>query len=108
MTKAELTALDQLRGEVAELKNGLHAYHVEVKTIITRCESCRAEVAKQSIDLYGSPQNRESSPGVLETVQDLCRSRRLMIYAMRGAWGLLIVLIGAITAAVARKVFLVS
>jgi hypothetical protein len=81
MNKSELSALDQLRED-------LHAYHVDVQTNIARCEGCKAEVQKMSLDLYGIPGEKEKGLGLLATVQDLCRSRRLMLWGMRGIWTL--------------------
>lgn len=53
MTAKETTALEKLRDE-------LHAYHVDVRQLVTRCESCRAEVVQLNTDMYGLPGNKEA------------------------------------------------
>lgn len=96
MTRSETGALEKLRDE-------LHAYHVDVQRLVQRCESCRAEVTQLSTDLYGLPGNKETSPGLLGDVAELRRSRKLILLALRGAWVLLTVLLGAAATAVLRK-----
>jgi uncharacterized protein (DUF488 family) len=96
MTRSETNALEKLRDE-------LHAYHVDVQRLVQRCESCRAEVTQLSTDLYGLPGNKETSPGLLGDVAELRRSRKLILLALRGAWVLLTVLLGAAATAILRK-----
>ena len=93
MTASETTALERLRDE-------LHCYHVDVQRLVQRCESCRAEVVQISTDIYGLPGNKEASPGLMGDVAELRRSRTLILLALRGAWVLLTILLGAVTAAV--------
>ncbi|MCE5301829.1 MAG: hypothetical protein LLF97_01820 [Planctomycetaceae bacterium] len=88
MRTSESAALDKLRDE-------LHCYHVDVQRLIQRCESCRAEVVQMATDLYGLPGNKETSPGLMGEVAELRRSRRLILLALRGAWVLLTILLGA-------------
>jgi hypothetical protein len=88
---------------VEKLRDELHAYHVDVKTLITRCESCREEVTQLSTDVYGLPGNKETSPGLLGDVAELRRSRRMMLLALRGVWVLITVLAGAVVTAVLRS-----
>ena len=88
MRASESAALDKLRDE-------LHCYHVDVQRLIQRCESCRAEVVQMATDLYGLPGNKETSPGLMGEVAELRRSRRLILLALRGAWVLLTILLGA-------------
>jgi hypothetical protein len=88
MTRNENTAIDKLRDE-------LHAYHVDVQKLVQRCESCRAEVVQIATDIYGLPGNKETSPGLMGDVAELRRSRKLILLALRGAWILLTILLGA-------------
>lgn len=95
MTRNENTALEKLRDE-------LHAYHVDVQKLVQRCESCRAEVVQIATDVYGLPGNKEASPGLMGEVAELRRSRKLILLALRGAWILLTILLGAMMTAVLR------
>jgi hypothetical protein len=89
MTRHETTVIEKLRDE-------LHACHIDVQKLVQRCDACRAEIIQLSADLYGLPGNKETSPGLLGDVAELRRSRRLMLLALRGAWLLLTILLGAI------------
>jgi hypothetical protein len=95
VTRNESTAIEKLRDE-------LHAYHVDVQTLVQRCEACRAEVVQVTTDIYGLPGNKETSPGLMGDVAELRRSRKLILLAMRGAWILLTILLGAAATAVLR------
>jgi hypothetical protein len=95
VTSSESKIIEKLRDE-------LHAYHVDVQRLIQRCESCRAEMVQLSTDLYGLPGNKEASPGLMGDVAELRRSRRLMLMALRGAWVLLTILLGAVATAMLR------
>lgn len=95
MTRNENTALEKLRDE-------LHAYHVDVQRLVQRCEACRAEVVQIATDVYGLPGNKEASPGLMGEVAELRRSRKLILLALRGAWILLTILLGAMMTAVLR------
>jgi hypothetical protein len=95
MTRNENTAIDKLRDE-------LHAYHVDVQKLVQRCESCRAEVVQIATDIYGLPGNKETSPGLMGDVAELRRSRKLILLALRGAWILLTILLGAAATVVLR------
>jgi hypothetical protein len=95
MTSRESATIEKLRDE-------LHAYHVDVQTLIQRCEACRTHVAQLSTDLYGLPGNKEASPGLMGDVAELRRSRRLILLALRGAWVLLTLLFGAAVTAISR------
>ena len=99
MTKAELSAIDQLRDEVEAQRKELHDYHIDVKTLVARCEFCRDAVEKLTTDMYGLPGNVETNSSLVSVVKDLCHSRRMMVYAMRGAWALMVALAAAIAAA---------
>ncbi|MEN6405526.1 MAG: hypothetical protein ABFC77_03545 [Thermoguttaceae bacterium] len=96
MTASESTALDRLRDE-------LHCYHVDVQRLIQRCESCRAEVVQIASDMYGLPGNKETSPGLMGEVAQLRGSRRLIVLALRGAWVLLTILLGAAATALLQS-----
>lgn len=95
MTVNERTQIENLRGE-------LHAYHVDVQRLMQRCEDCRADVVQLAKDVYGLPGNKGNSPGLMGDVSDLQRSRQLMVLALRGAWVLLTILLGAVTTAALR------
>jgi hypothetical protein len=97
MTRQENTLIERLRDE-------LHGYHVDVQKLIERCDACREHVVQMTTDVYGLPGNKETSPGLIGEVADLRRSRRLMLLALRGAWVLLTVLVGAAATAVLRAV----
>ena len=96
MTAGESTIIEKLRDE-------LHAYHVDVQRLIQRCEACRADVRQLTTDIYGLPGNKEASPGLMGDVTELRRARRLMLLALRGAWVLLTILLGAVMTAVLRN-----
>jgi hypothetical protein len=98
MTARENTALEKLRDE-------LHAYHVDVQMLVQQCESCRANVVQISTDLYGLPGHKDTSPGLVGEVAELRRSRKLMLLALRGAWVILTVLVGAVATAALRTIF---
>lgn len=93
MSPHESTAVEKLRDE-------LHAYHVDVQRLIQRCEACRADVERLTTDIYGLPGNKETSPGLMGDVAELRQSRKLTVLALRGAWVLLTILLGAVTTAV--------
>jgi hypothetical protein len=93
MTASETTALEKLRDE-------LHTYHVDVQRLMQRCEGCRGDILQLSTDIYGLPGNKEASPGLMGDVAELRRSRKLILLALRGAWVLLTILLGAVTTAV--------
>jgi len=93
MTASEASAIEKLRDE-------LHCYHVDVQRLVQRCESCRAEVIQMATDLYGLPGNKGSSPGLMGEVAELRRSRQLIVLALRGAWVVLTIMLGAAAAAI--------
>lgn len=95
MTPSDSTIIEKLRDE-------LHAYHVDVQKLIQRCEACRADVVQLTTDMYGLPGNKEVSPGLMGEVAELRRSRKLILLALRGAWVLLTILLGAVATAVLR------
>ena len=87
---------------IERLREELHAYHVDVQRLIQRCEACRNDVTQLTADIYGLPGNKEASPGMMGDVAELRRSRKLILLALRGAWVLLTILLGAVTTAVLR------
>ncbi len=93
MTRSENTVIEKLRDE-------LHAYHVEVQRLVQRCDACRSDVLQISADVYGLPGKKETSPGLMGEVAELRRSRKLMLLALRGAWVLLTILLGAVMTAI--------
>ena len=92
MTRNESSVIERLRDE-------LHAYHVEVQRLVQRCDACRADVQQISADVYGLPGKKETSPGLMGDVAELRRSRKLILMAIRGAWILLTILLGAVMTA---------
>jgi hypothetical protein len=96
VTRAENSVIERLRDE-------LHAYHVDVQKLVQRCDACRNDVLQISADVYGLPGNKQASPGLMGDVAELRRSRRLMLLALRGAWVLLTVLLGAVMTAILRN-----
>lgn len=92
MTADDNFAIDRLRDE-------LHEYHVDVQKLVTRCEMCRGEIEQMSADIYGLPGNKDTNPGLLGAVAELCGSRRRMLLAMRCVWGFLMAIAGAVAAA---------
>lgn len=95
MNRSENVVIEKLRDE-------LHAYHVDVQKLVQRCEACRADVRQIATDIYGLPGNKEISPGLMGDVAELRQSRKLMLLALRGAWVLLTILLGAVTTAMLR------
>jgi len=99
MTAKETAILEQLRNE-------LHSYHVEVTEHIVRCEGCRTEVTKLSVDLYGLPGNKDTSPGLMGDVASAKQSLRAIRTGLRYVWAVILVALGAAataaTSAVAR------
>ena len=93
VTRSENTVIERLRDE-------LHAYHVDVQTLVQRCDACRADVVQIGADMYGLPGNKETSPGLIGEVAELRRSRKLILLALRGAWVLLTILLGAVMTAI--------
>ena len=96
MTAEELSELGKLRDE-------LHAYHIEVKELVTRCEACRAEIIVLKTDIYGVPGNKDASPGLLGEVADLRRGRRVILVALSGAWVVFTILLAAVASAVLAR-----
>lgn len=95
MTKQETTALEHLRDEVRE-------YHGEVKQLVAYHENLRTDVGQMQADLYGLPGKKELCPGLMDRVSDLQSGRRAMLWALRGAWALVLTAIGAGLATMAR------
>jgi hypothetical protein len=93
MTRGETSVIEKLRDEI-------HACHVDVQKLVQRCDACRGEIGQLNADIYGLPGNKETSPGLLGDVAELRRSRRLIMLALRGAWLLLTILLGAVVTAV--------
>ena len=93
MTRGENTVIEKLRDEV-------HACHIDVQKLVQRCDACRAEMAQINADVYGLPGKKETSPGLLGDMAELRRSRRMILLALRGAWLLLTVVIGALATAI--------
>jgi hypothetical protein len=92
MTRGENTVIEKLRDE-------LHACHVDVQKLVQRCDACRGEIVQINADIYGLPGKKETSPGLMGDVAELRRSRRLILLALRGAWLLLTILLGAVMTA---------
>ena len=95
MTRTETTIIEKLRDEV-------HACHIDVQTLVQRCDACRGEILPINADIYGLPGNKETSPGLLGDVAELRRSRKLLSLALRGVWLLLTILLGAVMTALVQ------
>jgi hypothetical protein len=95
-TVAKTTVIEKLRDE-------LHACHIDVQKLVQRCDACRAEIVQMNTDMYGLPGNKETSPGLLGEVAELRRSRSLILFAVRGAWLLLTILLGAVMTALLQS-----
>jgi hypothetical protein len=92
MTRGENTVIEKLRDE-------LHACHIDVQKLVQRCDACRGEIVQLNADVYGLPGNKEASPGLIGDVAELRRGRKLILLALRGAWLLLTILLGAVLTA---------
>ena len=88
---------------IERLRDELHAYHIDVQKLVTRCEACRAEVVQIQTDIYGLPGNKEASPGLMGDVADLRRGRRTLLWAIKGAWALIVGLICAAVSGIFGK-----
>lgn len=91
MTLKERDVIDQLRSSI-------HEYHNEVRTHIARCEACNQQVHQLVVDVYGNPEDRLGSPGMLTQVADLKKSRRILLGVAAGAWTLATTLLGTVVA----------
>jgi hypothetical protein len=95
MTRSESTVIEKLRDE-------LHACHVDVQKLVQRCDACRGEIVQINADIYGLPGNKDASPGLLGDVAELRRGGKLISLALRGAWLLLTILLGAVATALVQ------
>lgn len=96
MTRQEAAILERLRSE-------LQSYHVEVKEHIVKCNSCRSEVGKLSLDVYGLPGNKDASPGLMGDVASAKNSLRLIRRGLRGIWAIILLILGAAASVFARS-----
>ncbi len=102
MTKNEQTVIEALAKEVRGCREDVQDLAQKVVTQTESCKHCRGDVERMAADIYGLPGNKEASPGLMGDVAELRRSRKLILLALRGAWVLLTVLLGAVTTAVLR------
>jgi hypothetical protein len=102
MTKNEQSLIEALTDEVRGCREGVQELVQKVVMQAESCKHCRGDVERIAADIYGLPGNKEASPGLMGDVAELRRSRRLILLALRGAWVLLTILLGAVTTAVLR------
>jgi hypothetical protein len=87
VTKQEQTAIDALRSE-------LHAYHVEVKEHVARCDGCRNDVAELKIEMNGVPGDPEKI-GIVRIVANIIAKKNLLEKLGHGLWLLIVACISA-------------
>jgi hypothetical protein len=102
MTKNEQSVIETLTNEVRGCREVVQDLVQKVVTQTESCKHCRGDVERMAADIYGLPGNKEASPGLMGDVAELRRSRKLILLALRGAWVLLTILLGAVTTAVLR------
>ena len=96
MTSRESGAIEKLRDEVQKVREEMRDYHTDLVKLVENCKPCQADIAKLNLDMYGIEGKKDEYPGVLGHVASLRRSRKLMLLALRGAWVLLTILLGAV------------
>ncbi len=102
MTKNEQSVIEALASEIRGCRDDVRDLVQKVVTQTESCKHCRSDVERMAADIYGLPGNKEASPGMMGDVAELRRSRKLILLALRGAWVLLTILLGAVTTAVLR------
>ena len=102
MTKNEQNLIEALANEIRGCREDVQNVARNVIAQHESCKHCRGDVERMAADLYGLPGNKETSPGLMGDVAELRRSRRLILLALRGAWVLLTVLLGAAATALLR------
>jgi hypothetical protein len=102
MTKNEQSVIETLTNEVRGCREVVQDLVQKVVTQTESCKHCRGDVERMAADIYGLPGNKEASPGLMGDVAELRRSRKLILLALRGAWVLLTILLGAVATAVLR------
>ena len=102
MTKNEQNVIEALVTEIRGCREDVQNMVQQVIAQSESCKHCRGDVERMAADVYGLPGNKEASPGLMGEVAELRRSRRLILLALRGAWVLLTILLGAVTTAVLR------
>jgi hypothetical protein len=102
MTKNEQSVIEALAGEIRGCRDDVQNLVEKVVAQAESCKHCRGDVERMSTDIYGLPGNKEASPGMMGDVAELRRSRKLILLALRGAWVLLTILLGAVTTAALR------
>jgi hypothetical protein len=102
MTKNEQSVIEALASEIRGCRDDVRDLVQKVVAQTESCKHCRGDVERMAADIYGLPGNKEASPGMMGDVAELRRSRKLILLALRGAWVLLTILLGAVTTAVLR------
>jgi hypothetical protein len=88
-------------GAVAELREEVRDYHLEVKTalatIVERCGHCRGQVDGLDLQINGEKPEREGAPSMKSDIASLKHSRLSARRGMQIAWTVLIGLAGVVT-----------
>ena len=103
MTAKESSELKALREELRSNREELRGYHESVIQQGTKLDFFAEKLTLVTTDMYGLPGNKESSPGLMGVVGDLQRGRRTLLWAVKGAWALLVGLVCAAISGVFQK-----
>ena len=85
---------------IRSLSEKLDNYHVSVEKHITACEKCRETVEALKTEMWGKPAEGVQHPGVKDRVKSLETSRNTLRKGLQAAWGVLLILVPAVIAAV--------
>ena len=88
MTIKERSLLERMRDE-------LHGYHVEVVSMAGELKGVSEAVEKIDSDIYGTSGDKKTNPGALADITKLLGSRRRMLLGLKGAWAVLLLVVGA-------------
>jgi len=77
-------------GAVAQLREEVQAYHLEVKTALvtlqTHCEHCREQVGWLDLQINGSRPESDAAPGIKKDVSSLKQSRDSVRRGVKTLW----------------------
>ena len=78
------------KSQIAELRDELHCYHIEVReslaSIKMNCDHCHKQYDNIGLLLYGMTPPSEVSPGLVVRVDDLERTRRIARRVVKIVW----------------------
>jgi hypothetical protein len=87
-------------GAVAQLREEVYAYHLEVKsalaTITERCGHCRAQVDGIDLQVNGEKPERDGAPSMKSDIASLKQSRVSARRGLQFAWTALVGLTGVV------------